>query len=110
MGASIEVAVLRTTCRTTVSVSGDLDLATVGVLRARLAPVLDERPELLVLDVGALSFVDATGVQCVVEAATAVRRAGGRLVLARPSRMLRRVLHLLELEHELPVEEAAVPD
>ncbi len=98
---------------------GELDLATAAALRRALDEAVagarvgtgdgavsgagDTGPVDLVVDLAGLAFVDATGLGALLHAADAVEAAGGRLRLASPSRMLRRMLQLLELEQRLPV-------
>jgi anti-anti-sigma factor len=55
-----------------VELFGQLDLATAGQLRAQLEDLESEKPELLVLDLRPLEFMDSTGLREVTEA---VRRA-----------------------------------
>ena len=55
-----------------VELVGQLDLATAGQLRARLEELETEQPELLVLDLRPLEFMDSTGLR---EVTGAVRRA-----------------------------------
>jgi anti-sigma B factor antagonist len=92
-----------------ISVSGELDVATSGLLHALLDDVLRarRRPRLsrLVLDLRELSFVDACGVAPVLHARAVLARRGGTLELRRPSRAVRRVLQLLDLHEHMLGEE-----
>ena len=91
---------------TTVFVSGELDLATAGDLRACLASAVrtSPPPSRLVLDVSCLEFMDAAGVSAVLTAQRALAADGGVLVLRSPNRLVRRVVKVLDLEDVLPVE------
>jgi anti-anti-sigma factor len=88
--------------RTTVRLVGEIDLATkpevlgaldTAVARSRLDGHVVE------VDLSEVSFIDATGVGCLVRALGALRQFDGGLVLtgARPN--VRRVLELLDLDH-----------
>lgn len=84
--------------------TGELDLASAETLRARLAPLLalDRTPPLmeLLVDVGSLTFVDAAGLRALVDARRVLVRRSGRLVLRRPSPLVRRILRLLDLQED----------
>lgn len=83
--------------------SGEADLAVHARLRLRLGHVLADRTvERLVVDLGALEFLDLTGLQALVDAALQLQRRGGELVLRRPGRRVRRLLALVG--STLPVE------
>ncbi len=86
-----------------VCVHGELDLATASRLRQALLGAAGDGPADLVVDLSGVTFVDATGLGALLRAAEAVRVAGGELRLASPSRMLRVMLRLLELEAVLPI-------
>lgn len=100
----VEIEVLeRAPERLTAAVRGELDLATRDALRSDLAPLLTAAPT-VVLDLADVAFIDATGLKVLAAAARQARERGGRLVLANPSRLLVRMLALLDLHELLPVE------
>ena len=82
---------------------GELDLATAPALRRALAAAVDEEAVDLVVDLSGVTFVDASGLAPLLQAAQALQASGGELRLASPTRMLRRMLVLLDLEGRLPV-------
>jgi anti-anti-sigma factor len=106
-GSLLRVRVARTGDLATVLLDGELDLASGGPLRARLAELAHEDPPLrqVVVDLAQLDFVDASGIAVLMAAHKALARQGGELVLLRPSRLVRRVLRLLQLEDVLRVVE-----
>jgi anti-anti-sigma factor len=57
-----------------------------------------------VVDLSAVEFVDASGIGVLIWAAHQAADRGGRLTLRRPSRAVRVVLDLLELDGALPIE------
>lgn len=81
-----------------VLVTGDLDLATVPALRARLDAALARRPAGLYVDLAGCTFADCSAVDLLLSVRDAARRDGVVLVLVRPSRPVRRLLHALELD------------
>ena len=81
----------------------ELDLATAPALRRALAAAAGGQAVDLVVDLSGVTFVDASGLAVLLQAAQALRSSGGELRLMSPSRMLRRVLALLDLEGRLPV-------
>ncbi len=86
-----------------VRVHGELDLATAPDLRQVLLDAAAGGPVDLVVDLAGVPFVDATGLGALLSAAESVRAGGGDLRLASPSRMLRLMLRLLDLEARLPL-------
>nr|WP_083802160.1 STAS domain-containing protein [Micromonospora sp. ATCC 39149]QLJ96455.1 STAS domain-containing protein [Micromonospora carbonacea] len=85
--------------------SGEVDIATVSVLRAALwaAPA---RP-LLRLDVSGVRLLSAAGVRALVAAHRRVRARGGELVLVDPTPTVARVLHVTGLSRVIPVRACA---
>ncbi len=79
---------------------GELDIATVPVVRGALA---DRSPgEALVLDLGQLAFMDTSGIQLVVEAHRAARAEGFRLSVLRGPPSIQRVFEISGLADVLP--------
>ena len=73
--------------------TGDLDLMTRPILARRLSEVLAGRPRRLVLDLAGVGFMDCGSARLLASAAPFLP-AGGRLVIRRPSLVVRRVLEL----------------
>jgi anti-anti-sigma factor len=63
----LKIKVERRESRMRVELLGELDLSTVSQLRARLEELESEKPELLVLDLRTLEFMDSAGLREVVE-------------------------------------------
>ncbi|HET6257914.1 STAS domain-containing protein [Pseudonocardia sp.] len=89
--------------RYNVRLVGELDLASVGSLTDALAALRDAQPELVVIDLSELQFVDARGLGALVEADRDLRAGGGSLVLARPDPHVRRVLTLTAVDTQIEV-------
>ena len=87
-----------------VLVTGELDLATVPALRARLEAAARHRPVCLLVDLSGCTFLDCSAVDLLLAARDAARRDGVVLVLVRPSRPVRRLLSLLGLDEAFAVQ------
>jgi anti-anti-sigma factor len=79
---------------------GELDLATVGTLRAALDGV--EIPGRLVLDLNGLSFIDSTGLRLLVALDQRARREQFELMLIAPAAPVDRAIHVSGLDRVLP--------
>lgn len=89
--------------RLTIAISGDLDMA--GTLR--LQPQLDRlmqdaRPDVLVLDLRDVDFIDSVGLSLLVEAHEAALGGGFRLAIVRGSRNVQRIFELAGYDGVLP--------
>jgi anti-anti-sigma factor len=74
-----------------VVLEGEVDLSTADVLSNLLAEVLAERPSKVVVDLAGVSFLDSTGIKCLLAAQTAAASGGCRLVVRRPTRAILRI-------------------
>lgn len=91
----------REATRTRVRLRGELDIATVDAVAKPLA-VLRERHDSVLLDLDELTFIDASGIRLVVDAAEDSRRDGWAFAVTHGSWPVRRVLQLLELDQHVP--------
>jgi anti-sigma B factor antagonist len=105
-GEALATHVSRTGTTVTVALTGELDVATAAALRARLLTLAasEPAPAHVVLDLRDLAFVDASGISVLLAAQRSLAARGATLVLRRPSRPVRRVLALLDLERVLAIE------
>jgi anti-sigma B factor antagonist len=76
---------------------GELDLVTMPVFAEQLTLALRENPERLVLDMAATDFMDCGSARLIAGAARSLPE-GGRLVIRRPGRGVRRMLELTGLD------------
>jgi anti-sigma B factor antagonist/stage II sporulation protein AA (anti-sigma F factor antagonist) len=81
---------------------GELDLATVPVLRGRVQELIDVGFGRLVIDLRQLSFLDVRGVRLLLCLAEQARRDGLRLSLIQGSDAVRRICALTGLVDQLP--------
>jgi anti-anti-sigma factor len=105
-GPTFGVAVCSGAIRSWVTLTGELDLASAP----RLEQVLDQLcrdgcPE-VVLDLYGLDLLGAAGLGVFVRVDEQLRAAGGRLILDRPGRLVRRVLAITELDTVLTIRPA----
>lgn len=79
---SLSLSTRRDVHRLVVSVAGELDLATVPMLREAVRPVLDDPAlDTVVLDLAELTFLDSTGLGCWIELRNATEDTGKVLIL-----------------------------
>lgn len=81
------------TDRCVLTVAGELDIATAPQLLAAVRDVIAEAPDLLVMDLDEVTFLDSTGLGVLISA----HRRGGRLVLVCHNRACLRVLEITAL-------------
>lgn len=84
-----------------VALRGELDLSTVNKVDEELQALEADGAPLIVLDLSRLSFLDSTGLRCLVTADQRAREAGRRLVLVRGPDAVQRVFTITRLEERL---------
>jgi anti-anti-sigma factor len=84
--------------RAVVAVRGELDMSTAAELSRSLAPVLDQHPQAVTMDLAGLEFIDSTGLTLLVRTAKRLQEHEAVLRLASPSPAVRRVLELVGLD------------
>jgi anti-anti-sigma factor len=82
---------------------GELDLASFPQLEHAIDRALESDPELMVLDLEALEFMDIAGLRSVIRSQQQLRGLGKRLVVAAPGTGVRRLLALTHHEETLRV-------
>jgi anti-sigma B factor antagonist len=90
-----------------VALSGELDLASAQKLEDELKHVEGAGPEVIVLDLQALSFMDSSGLRALLAADSRARERGGRLVLVRGDERVQRVLRITRLDERLEIVDSA---
>lgn len=93
-----------------VSLAGDLDLLSVTVLQEALNAAETLAPAELILDLTALTFLDSTGLHCIVRAHDRAKQAGRRLFLVPGSAHIQWVLELTGMDKHLEFVTPAIPD
>jgi anti-anti-sigma factor len=89
------------------TLSGELDLATEGRVRQALLQLLSSRPRRLVIDMGAVSFIDSTGLRALLSARNRASTTGTRIVLANVGQAVTRTLQIANLTNFFEFEGAA---
>jgi anti-anti-sigma factor len=89
--------------RVHVVLRGELDLSTVVKVQEELRRVEASAPPLVVLDLSALTFLDSTGLRCLITADERAREQGRRLVIVRGPDPVQRVFSITRLEEHLEI-------
>src|SRR4051794_35365064 len=84
--------------RVILQVSGELDFAGVGELRAALDELRAVGWTSIVLDLRELTFIDSTGLSLLLEADRATRAAGGAFAIVDGSPTVARLLEIVGLD------------
>jgi anti-sigma B factor antagonist len=91
-----------------VGLVGELDLSTVAKVQEELRRVEESAPSTVVLDLSRLTFLDSTGLRCIVTADERARDEGRRMVIVRGPDSVQRVFTITRLEERLEmVDDAA---
>jgi anti-anti-sigma factor len=91
-----------------VALMGELDLSTVAKVQEELRKIEAGSPPTLVVDLSKLTFLDSTGLRCIVTADERAREQGRRVVIVRGPDPVQRVFAITRLEERLEmVDDAA---
>jgi anti-sigma B factor antagonist len=80
---------------------GEIDMATVGSVRHKIAECVAEGCERVLLDLQGVTFMDSSGVHLVVDADTAARAAGWELLIIEGPWQVQRVFEITGLRDRL---------
>lgn len=86
-----------------VKLKGELDLSTAQKLQEELRRVEAKAPDVLVLDLSRLVFLDSTGLRSIVTADERAREQGRRVVIVRGPEPVQRVFSITRLEERLEI-------
>jgi anti-anti-sigma factor len=85
------------------SLAGELDLATVSLVRQELAQIERARPERIVIDLAELAFIDCTGMELIVEEVRRLTGASSPSLEIRPgSPSVQRAFQIARLDEVVP--------
>jgi len=90
----------------TVSLTGEIDLQHSPNLRRQLMDLMFDRRDVLV-ELAGVSYIDSSGIACLVEAYQTARKNGTRFVLVAVSAPVMRVLQLARLDKVFALAETA---
>jgi anti-anti-sigma factor len=83
--------------------TGELDISTAQRLEDDLRRIEADQPELIVLDLQELSFMDSTGLRLLITADARAREDGRRLAIVQGNEMVQRVMRLTRLDERLTI-------
>ncbi len=87
--------------RVLVTLRGELDLSTAPALAAALRDAMLDANSEIVVDLAALEFIDASGLNVLAGAETHAEQHGARLAVINASPLAQRMLRLTGLDHLL---------
>jgi anti-sigma B factor antagonist len=82
---------------------GELDLSSVAKVQEELRRIEADSPSTLVVDLSKLTFLDSTGLRCIVTADERARNEGRRIVIVRGPDAVQRVFSITRLEERLEI-------
>ena len=86
-----------------IALVGELDLSSVAKVQEELRRVEAGSPATLVVDLSKLTFLDSTGLRCIVTADERAREQGRRIVIVRGPDAVQRVFAITRLEERLAI-------
>jgi anti-anti-sigma factor len=99
--ALLEVDTEETGGQTRVVLRGELDISSAPVLEEALERAEESAPEVLLLDLRGLAFMDSTGLRTVVGADQRAREQGRRLAIVRGPDPVDRIFAVTRLDERL---------
>lgn len=88
--------------RLLVTVTGALDLHSAPPLTEALQPLLGARGRTVLVDLAGVTFLDSSGLTCLIAAYRTTRDTGARVALVAPSPPVRAMLELTGVDQVLP--------
>jgi anti-sigma B factor antagonist len=99
---AFDVDVAREVAGATVTVRGDMDIATIGRLEIARNRALADGPESVRIDLSAVEFVDSSGLRFLLETHSLSKRGGWTLQLVRPPSSAMRAFEIAGVDRFLP--------
>jgi anti-sigma B factor antagonist len=99
----IELQVDRKGSTATVAVSGEIDLTSAPALDDEVTGLIEDSVNQLTIGLGAVSFMDSTGLRVLLKASKLLDATGGTLVLGEPSDPVRRLLEVSGLDSHFKI-------
>ena len=85
----------------TVALVGEVDLSNEAALGVALAEVVGMKPARITVDLAGVSYLDSSGVRCLLNVANLAAAAGSELVVCRPVGIVLRVLQICGVDELL---------
>ena len=89
-----------------VAAQGEIDLRHSPDFHKDLVKICEERPHVLVIHLGAVSYMDSSGVGTLVEIYRRTKEYGGRMVLVAPTVRVRGVFEITKLDRFFTIAES----
>jgi anti-sigma B factor antagonist len=99
---ALECSLSETQGSTVVVVSGEVDLATISLLRDALSQAVEKRRS-VILDISRLQYIDSTGLSELLSQHRRAQTQKQHFVLAGPSRLLSKLLQITHLSEAIPM-------
>lgn len=77
--------------------SGEIDMSNADAFAEAIAQAWEDSPELVTVDLEAVSFIGSDGINILISALRLARESDGELLLRRPSKRVQRVLEITGL-------------
>jgi anti-anti-sigma factor len=90
-----------------IALTGEFDLAGVQKFEGELSKLEAEKPGVVVVDLGGLSFMDSSGLRALVMADQRATKAGRRLAIVPGPPAVKRVFEITQLDERLDLVESA---
>ncbi len=100
-GQLLRVTILSTAGRSTIQVRGELDLSTAAQITGAVTRLVDEGHRFIQLDLKQLQFIDAAGLEALLEAHNALRAVHGEFVITNVPQLALRLVKLTGLDDVL---------
>jgi anti-sigma B factor antagonist len=85
----------------TIALVGEIDLSNDAALGVALAAVVARKPARIFADLAGVSYLDSSGVRCLLSVAKLAAAAGSELVVCRPVGIVLRVLQICGVDEML---------
>ncbi len=105
---AFDVEIERSRTGAVLIVRGDLDIATVGELERAREQALADGASTLLIDLGAVGFVDSSGLRLLLQTYSLAQRDGWKLELLGPGQTARAVFAATGADRQLPFIDSAV--
>jgi anti-anti-sigma factor len=109
-GAGPVRVVVRDGQTTLVRLAGELDMATMPLVREALERECERRPLRLTLELGAVEFLDSSALNLLVAIHRRLRAEGSDLVLDNPSEVVAHTMRIAQLHRLFTITHETVPD
>jgi anti-anti-sigma factor len=96
--------------RSVLRLQGELDVSTRDRLRRAISKALERHPPILVVDLSGLSFTDCAGLSVLIWAHQHLAGCGHQLVITGANPIVRRLLHLTDLDTYLHLSTPETPN